>query len=79
MPFYTKSRTLTKTGSGQIGKTHPKNGGRFLAEFDNTTASLQDCCDKCKANPLCNGYTHEYDEVSIMGMMMMTAIDLSTT
>jgi hypothetical protein len=24
-------------------------------------ASLQDCCDKCNANPLCNAYTHEYD------------------
>ena len=33
---------------------------RDVAEFDNTTASLQDCCEKCKANAQCNGYTHEY-------------------
>ena len=34
---------------------------RDVKEYDNTSASLQDCCDKCKANPSCNGYTHEYD------------------
>lgn len=28
--------------------------------LQNTTASPQDCCDKCKKNPSCNAYTHEF-------------------